>query len=179
MGLTPRKSLTLTFPTENQVPIEYLPYFVRGYFEGDGCICIHGNHRPVVTICVTVEFGQKMGAYLSQFVIRFSIRPSRSISVFEIKRYDSICKFYKLIYSSTEPFVLRRKYDKLKKVYDDRLLSPIHNSSSRYAGIHRRGDKWLAQIQIDKRYYRIGLFLSEYEALEAKKSFLAKRNLEC
>lgn len=34
-GVTPRKSLTMQFP---QVPVKHLPDFVRGYFDGDGCV---------------------------------------------------------------------------------------------------------------------------------------------
>jgi hypothetical protein len=34
-GMTPAKSLTLQFP---QMPREYLASFVRGYFDGDGCV---------------------------------------------------------------------------------------------------------------------------------------------
>ncbi len=37
-GCTPQKSLTLAFPTDEQVPKELLPHFMRGYLDGDGCI---------------------------------------------------------------------------------------------------------------------------------------------
>ena len=37
LGATPNKSLTLTFPTEN-IPKELMHHFIRGYFDGDGCI---------------------------------------------------------------------------------------------------------------------------------------------
>ena len=35
-GCTPKKSLILDFPTENQVPKELIRHFIRGYFDGDG-----------------------------------------------------------------------------------------------------------------------------------------------
>jgi hypothetical protein len=35
LGLTPKKSLVMKFP---YVPAEFLSYFVRGYFDGDGCV---------------------------------------------------------------------------------------------------------------------------------------------
>ena len=35
-GCTPRKSLTLNFPTEQQVPTYLIKHFIRGYFDGDG-----------------------------------------------------------------------------------------------------------------------------------------------
>lgn len=42
LGGTERKSLTLTFP---KVPKEYLPDFIRGFFDGDGCIMRLKNNR--------------------------------------------------------------------------------------------------------------------------------------
>lgn len=41
-GCVPRKSLSLTFP---QVPLQYLPDFVRGCIDGDGSICCINHHR--------------------------------------------------------------------------------------------------------------------------------------
>ena len=35
LGLYPNKSLTVRFP---KVPKKYLRHFVRGYFDGDGCV---------------------------------------------------------------------------------------------------------------------------------------------
>ena len=37
-GCTPKKSFTITFPTEEQVPENLISHFIRGYFDGDGCI---------------------------------------------------------------------------------------------------------------------------------------------
>lgn len=37
LGLTPKKSLNMEFP---QVPPEYFNHFLRGYFDGDGCVMI-------------------------------------------------------------------------------------------------------------------------------------------
>lgn len=39
LGCHQKKSLTLKFPTEEQVPKELIHHFMRGYFDGDGCIC--------------------------------------------------------------------------------------------------------------------------------------------
>lgn len=35
-GCVPKKSLILTFPTIDQVPVELIRHFIRGYFDGDG-----------------------------------------------------------------------------------------------------------------------------------------------
>lgn len=38
LGCFQNKSLILEFPTEKQVPRELIHHFMRGYFDGDGCI---------------------------------------------------------------------------------------------------------------------------------------------
>lgn len=38
LGCVPKKSLILKFPTEKQVPNHLIHHFIRGYFDGDGCI---------------------------------------------------------------------------------------------------------------------------------------------
>lgn len=38
LGCIPNKSLTLEFPTEERLPKYLLHHFMRGYFDGDGCI---------------------------------------------------------------------------------------------------------------------------------------------
>lgn len=38
-GCVPRKSLILTFPTNKQVPAHLKKHFMRGYVDGDGCLC--------------------------------------------------------------------------------------------------------------------------------------------
>ena len=42
-GCVPRKSLILTFPTEDIVPNNLIHHFIRGYFDGDGCIHVNKN----------------------------------------------------------------------------------------------------------------------------------------
>lgn len=44
LGITPRKSLTLKFP---KVPKKYLSHFIRGYFDGDGCIMIRKKNNVI------------------------------------------------------------------------------------------------------------------------------------
>lgn len=36
LGCVPKKSLILTFPSEEQVPNNLIKHFIRGYFDGDG-----------------------------------------------------------------------------------------------------------------------------------------------
>ncbi len=43
LGVTPKKSLTISFPS---IPTEYLFHFLRGYFDGDGCIYLIEKRYP-------------------------------------------------------------------------------------------------------------------------------------
>lgn len=49
LGCNQKKSLTLKFPTEEQVPNHLIHHFMRGYFDGDGCIYINkkNNHHHI------------------------------------------------------------------------------------------------------------------------------------
>lgn len=45
LGVTPRKSLTIIFP---KILADYLSFFLRGYFDGDGCIYLKNKRFPIV-----------------------------------------------------------------------------------------------------------------------------------
>ena len=58
-GCIPRKSLVLTFPSYAIVPKELMPHFIRGYFDGDGCISLQDlvhSVRKYVSLLGTKEF---------------------------------------------------------------------------------------------------------------------------
>lgn len=48
LGCFERKSLTLDFPTENQVPDYLIRHFVRGYFDGDGSFIVARNYTRIL-----------------------------------------------------------------------------------------------------------------------------------
>lgn len=43
LGVTPRKSLTILFPN---IPLAFLSHFIRGYFDGDGCLFLIKRRYP-------------------------------------------------------------------------------------------------------------------------------------
>jgi phage antirepressor YoqD-like protein len=60
LGCTPRKSLTLTFPTEEQVPKHLQKHFVRGYVDGDGSVMWNPRHScGRLSLLGTKEFLQE------------------------------------------------------------------------------------------------------------------------
>lgn len=48
LGCIPKKSLTIGFPKENIVSKSLLKHFIRGYFDGDGCVSY--NHEKLIYI---------------------------------------------------------------------------------------------------------------------------------
>ncbi len=57
LGCVPRKSLILTFPTYDTVPIYLMKHFIRGYVDGDGSIGIRKNGKAFrLSILGTKEF---------------------------------------------------------------------------------------------------------------------------
>jgi hypothetical protein len=65
LGCTPKKSPTLMFPTEKQVPKNLLRHFMRGYLDGDGSV---GNYKqPSVVLDGTMDFLTKYFGVLSEY----------------------------------------------------------------------------------------------------------------
>lgn len=55
LGCFQNKSLKLKFPTSKQVPDKLIHHFMRGYFDGDGCICF-GQGQLRFSVIGTKDF---------------------------------------------------------------------------------------------------------------------------
>ena len=120
LGLTPRKSLTLKFP---DIPANLLSYFVRGYFDGDGCIMVSidkGKKTPSVKIiftCGSLNFLDQLNDLLNKHTTsRFkNIIHGDHAYQLSYRKYDSL-KVLKFMYKNLNrsPF-LNRKYYKYKE----------------------------------------------------------------
>ncbi len=68
-GITPRKSLTLKWP--DNLEEKYYPDFIRGYFDGDGCIVMHGGNGELsspqlcFSVLGTLDFLTEMKKYIN------------------------------------------------------------------------------------------------------------------
>lgn len=126
LGIIPRKSLTLNFPTLEQVPEIYLNSFILGYFEGDGCISFQNIkccNIPVfiIRICVTNQFGEKIKKILKdkldincQITLQNFYKKNnidKNAYNLTISGTQQILKFLNWIYKDAE-FVMKRKYER-------------------------------------------------------------------
>ena len=124
LGCIPNKSLVLKWP--DFVPDEYLKDFIRGYFDGDGCIFLERNENKIkkaaVTICSTYDFVQGLREILLK-----KLNISSSISKFSdnsfgcvLCGFNNILKFSNWIYEDESSIKLERKYNnfmELKNYY--------------------------------------------------------------
>lgn len=111
LGCVNNKSLILTFPTEEQVPQELLRHFLRGYVDGDGCLCCTEKTQQF-SITSTEEFfdgmltrtgwdKNKCNYYLSGKAITWRCHK------------DVMPQYLKYLYDDCNIY-LNRKYEKYK-----------------------------------------------------------------
>lgn len=115
-GCINKKSLTLKFPTEEQVPKHLLKHFIRGYFDGDG----HINEKAGVTIISSKIFIEILQKTLLDFGFDSYIRDVENPLTKRLiinKRKNSI-KFLDWIYEKSNVYLNRKfKNYKLTKEY--------------------------------------------------------------
>lgn len=118
LGCTRRKSKTLVFP--DYLPDNLIPHFIRGYFDGDGCVFIskekHWRHGTVMDVLHfrfigTFDVITKIDSYLG-LNGRISCRHSKlNSNIFELayKRRRKAVLFYQYLYANSTIYLSRKK----------------------------------------------------------------------
>ncbi len=127
LGLTPRKSLTIKFPTD--IPDDCFVHFVRGYFDGDGCVTIKkgkGKYEQPILKGLSVIFTSGSRLFLEGLrdeSYRFAGFGKRSVyhgsNAYYLK-YDTFesLKWFKFFYSNNlSNLFLERKFNVFKKYF--------------------------------------------------------------
>lgn len=110
LGCTPRKSFTLKFPTEDQLPREYVSHFMRGYFDGDGSVMLTGQ----VKWCGTLEFlTSYMNILCSTGVTPVKIIRDSNHYQFTKNHRKQFPLIYKFLYNNSTIYLERKK-----KIFD-------------------------------------------------------------
>lgn len=126
-GLTPNKSLSVLFP---KVPAKYLAHFVRGYFDGDGCVYIehkilkNGSRSPKRLRVIFTSGSRKFLEILDENLatklhtktckIYYSSRAYRLI--YNTSESIELCKFMYAYKAKDEVgFSFDRKFNRFKK----------------------------------------------------------------
>lgn len=118
LGLTPRKSFTVGFPTSNQVPSNLLRHFIRGVFDGDGCACLSKRGKSkklsfVINTC-SVIFAHAIRDFLFTENIQVSFRISKTSKGnnyygLETTKQETLNKIFHLMYDNANICFQRKK----------------------------------------------------------------------
>lgn len=69
LGVVYNKSLVLKFPTFEIVPEEYMRHFIRGYFDGDGCIW---EGKPKIMTFIDKKTGKEKQRFVHNMKFNFT-----------------------------------------------------------------------------------------------------------
>ncbi len=113
IGMMPNKSLKITFPNIDE---SLYSHFIRGVFDGDGCIHnSNGKTRHLCSIVGTYDLCNFLKDYFEKMGITSHVREASNhngiTAVFEIWKKDSVMKFLDFIYFDAEMY-LERKYQR-------------------------------------------------------------------
>lgn len=114
LGCISKKSLVLQFPNNQQVPEHLMNHFIRGYFDGDGCIWITKNNKIItVDIVSSIDFCKGLNLYINK---KLNINGCLNFPVCSKKRFMSLkmshrkaMKFLKFIYYECNIYMKRKK----------------------------------------------------------------------
>lgn len=130
LGCTPKKSLTLQFPTIEQVPRNLVRHFVRGYFDGDGSISWNTkvHHIQAAFNCVgSLPFCDTlkqlfdslgMPAYLSV------CKHSPQVQYVIVSKQSTLIAMFHYLYDGATIYLTRKraKYDRLMVRLNERVV---------------------------------------------------------
>ena len=124
-GMSQRKSLVLEFPA--WLNEELYPHFIRGYMDGDGCVCYMKQNRKIQVSMVGtrmfLEYVQKICASIGvKSYITHDKRANEVICQFAIVSNISSVNFLNWIYQDAN-LKMERKYNKYQQ-----FLNSINNS---------------------------------------------------
>lgn len=107
-GCTPRKSLTLKFPTT--VPNHLLRHFIRGYFDGDGCV---DTNRKRINVLGTNEFLTSLSSYFESLgVTPTKLYKKKDNKAYSMEKYGVNAKIILNHIYNPSTIYLDRKFNK-------------------------------------------------------------------
>jgi intein-encoded DNA endonuclease-like protein len=107
LGCTPNKSLTLKFPSKEIVPEHLTQHFIRGYFDGDGCVYIDKQN----ILFQAVGTKDMMEHIVKTVGVDMNVRQIGNVYEIRCKGNAKAMKVFDWMYKDAS-VCLRRKYDK-------------------------------------------------------------------
>lgn len=144
-GVVPNKTYSLKFPSSDIVPEKLIKHFIRGYFDGDGCISIpKEKYKTNVSVVGTKDFIYGLIKYLEKKLnITFNPYKIKRSSVYCISKSGRkvVQKWLNLMYSEATIYLNRKRekaeialnYYKENNVKEmQQLIQKLNHASEKY-----------------------------------------------
>jgi hypothetical protein len=110
LGCVPNKTyVDLRIPN---IPKQFFGDFVRGVFDGDGCVTSSGKKVSANISCNSARFLEDLVTIAGFGYVSYSDKPPRFVCASK----SDIQRFYDLMYVNNLAFKLERKYTKFKEI---------------------------------------------------------------
>ena len=181
LGCTPNKTYDIKFPSFDIVPHKYMRSFIRGFFDGDGCICVTTMaNKPHIELVLTGM--PDMLNSIADFLIKekiLRVKPklhkddrSKAYSMYMYGK-DAVKDILDYMYKDSNIY-LDRKYEKYLEFYKDY----DKNSPVRGVYYHEGNKAYVVTITINGKRKRIGQYKSVEEANKIRREAeLEKMNI--
>ena len=180
LGCTPNKTYNIKFPSFDIVPKEFMRDFIRGFFDGDGCIFISTmNGKPHIETTITgmSDMLKSISDFLiSEKVIRVNPKihkDNRRKYTYAVYFYgtDSNKEFLDYLYKDANIY-LDRKYNQYINFYKD------YDDKSNKRGVYydKVHDVYVASILINNKR-KTSRHKSIDGAIQARKEFEIEKML--
>jgi len=111
-GCVPRKTFKLFFPSH--LSAELVRHFIRGVFDGDGCISFSSNKtRAIITGSTNFlkQLQEEIYNYTDVSSQLYTVKKCKEVSDLTVGKYKNVCTFLKWIYEGSN-YHITRKYNK-------------------------------------------------------------------
>jgi len=166
-GIEERKTYALTTNVLDYIPDNLMNHFIRGYFDGDGCIYYYKTKRKCKFLLYgTKDFLIKIQIIMKQKIEQLSETDLNFINnIFELRyeKHDNIRKIFDWLYKDSTVW-LERKREKFEDIVQeisikDRIISP-------YKGVRKQAlnETYKVQFTFNKKQVYIKSCKTELEA---------------
>ena len=119
-GIVQNKSKKIQFI---ELQSDYMPHFIRGYFDGNGCVCIDNKLKRTISCdftCGSYDFISNLRLYLYGVGIKsFLLQDKENAYKLYIKGIENVHNFLTYIYNDSGIYYLPRKLNKARKLYEE------------------------------------------------------------
>lgn len=147
LGCPPDKTFDIRFPTKDIVPEDLLVHFIRGYLDGDGCICNADPGKPVIDITSNYEFVYKLHQYLTDklsiYIQLYRSNRNEKTGNIQIAGFEKNKVFLEYLYRNATVY-MSRKY----QYYLDMLqldINRLAKKSKKHLNIEAYGTTYIPE----------------------------------